>query len=85
MSPRRRDVDVEAFPPGTRVVTPAGRLGTVLRHKGHESRRDHFMRVTVRYDGGGPRDLVTLQARLLRKVLPARIIGIASAQWMEIE
>ena len=81
----RRDVDVEAFPPGTRVVTPAGRLGTVLRHKGRESRRDHFMRVTVRYDGGGPRDLVTLQARLLRKVQQAVLVGVSLAQHMEIE
>lgn len=63
----KRDVDVEDFPPGTRVRTPSGRTGTVIKHKGGESKRDHFMRVTVQMDGGSRHDLVTLQPHLLSK------------------
>lgn len=62
---RARDQDVEQFPVGARVRTPSGRTGTVIKHKGAESKRDHFMRVTVRLDGGRKRDLVTLQPHLL--------------------
>ena len=82
---RRRDVDVERLPVGTRVVTPTGKRGTVIRHKGRESRRDAFMRVTVLLDNEGPRGLVTLQPKLLRIVHQARILGVSSCQVMEIE
>ena len=82
---RRRDVDVERLPVGTRVVTPTGKRGTVIRHKGRESRRDAFMRVTVLLDGEGPRGLVTLQPWLLRKVQTAAPVGVSSWQQMEFE
>lgn len=59
-----RDVDVDHFPVGCHVATPTGRVGIVVKHRGHESRRDHFLRVTVRI---GARDLVTLQPHLLTK------------------
>ena len=62
-----RDMDIDSFPPGTRVKTPTGRKGTVIKHVGFESKHDHFLRVTVHLDGGGPRDLVTLQPHLLTK------------------
>jgi len=66
----KRDVDVEDFPPGARVKTPTGRTGTVIKHRGHESKFDHFLRVTVQMDGGSRHDLVTLQPHLLSKCPP---------------
>ena len=66
----RRDLDVEDFPVGTRVMTPTGRKGTVIKHKGFESKHDHFLRVAVQMDGGGRHDLVTLQPHLLTKCPP---------------
>lgn len=65
-----RDVDIDRFPVGTRVVTPTGRVGTVIKHKGAESKFDHFLRLTVRIDGGTRHDLVTLQPHLLTKCPP---------------
>ena len=63
----KRDLDVEDFPVGTRVMTPTGRIGTVIKHRGAESKLDHFLRVTVQLDSGGRHDLVTLQPNLLTK------------------
>ncbi len=60
-------LDMEDFPVGTRVQTPTGRIGTVVKHRGAESKLDHFQRLTVRLDGGGRHDLVTLQPHLLTK------------------
>lgn len=82
---KRRDVDMDEFPIGCRVITPSGRAGTVIRHKGYESKRDNFLRVIVRYDGRDRRALVTLQPRLLRKVQQAVLVGVSLAQHMEIE
>lgn len=64
---RARDVEIDQFPPGARVRTPSGRTGTVIKHKGAESKRDCFVRVTVLLDSGRGRDLVTLQPHLLDK------------------
>ena len=82
---KRRDKDLDEFPIGSRVITPSGRAGTVIRHKGYESKRDSFLRIIVRYDGRDRRALVTLQPRLLRKVQQAVLVGVSSAQHMEIE
>lgn len=82
---KRRDKDLDEFPIGSRVITPSGRAGTVIRHKGYESKRDNFLRVIVRYDGRDRRALVTLQPRLLRKVQQAVLVGVSLAQHMEIE
>lgn len=65
----RRDVDADEFPIGIRVMTPTGRIGTVVKHQGHASKRDSFMRVIVRI-GKRKRDLVTLQPHLLTKCPP---------------
>jgi hypothetical protein len=65
-----RDRDLDDFPVGTRVRTPTGRVGTVIKHRGHESKLDHFQRVTVRLDDGTRPDLVTLQPHLLTKNPP---------------
>ena len=82
---KRRDVDLDEFPIGSRVITPSGRVGTVIRHKGYESKRDNFLRVIVLYDGRDRRALVTLQPRLLRKVQQAVLVGVSSCQEMQIE
>ncbi len=63
---------MEDFPVGTRVMTPTGRVGTVIKHRGAESKFDHFMRVTVRLDGGKRHNLVTLQPHLLTKCPPEK-------------
>ncbi len=67
-----RMLDMEDFPVGTRVMTPTGRVGTVIKHRGAESKLDHFQRLTVRLDGGGRHDLVTLQPHLLTKYPPEK-------------
>ena len=82
---KRRDKDLDEFPIGSRVITPSGRVGVVIRHKGYESRKDNFLRVIVLYDGRDRRALVTLQPRLLRKVQQAVLVGVSLAQHMEIE
>lgn len=58
-----RLLDVDAFPVGTRVVTPTGRLGVVVAHKGAESRHDAHERCVVRFTGrgGGGRDRGTVE------------------------
>ena len=62
---RARDIEIDRFPIGSRVRTPSGRTGTVIKHRGSESRLDCFVRVTVQFDGGRRHDLVTLQPHLL--------------------
>ncbi len=68
----KRMLDMDDFPVGTRVQTPTGRIGTVIKHKGAESKLDHFQRLTVRLDGGARHDLVTLQPHLLAKYPPEK-------------
>ena len=67
---RARDAEIDQLPPGARVRTPSGRTGTVIKHRGAESKLDHFLRVTVQMDGGSRHDLVTLQPHLLTKCPP---------------
>ncbi len=66
-TPAKRMLDIDDLPPGTWVRTPAGRVGSVLKVRGAESKKDHFQRVVV-YFGGGPRDTVVLQPHLLVKL-----------------
>lgn len=61
-----RDRDVDDFPVGSLVVTPTGRTGVVMAHKGYESRQDPFMRVMIKLDGGDRQDIVQLQPRYVR-------------------
>ncbi len=58
-------LDMEDFPIGTRVTTPSGRTGVVTKHRGAESKLDHFQRITVLLDGKRKNDYVTLQPHLL--------------------
>jgi hypothetical protein len=66
----KRMLDMDDFPVGTRVMTPTGRIGTVMKHRGAESKLDHFQRLTVQLDNGTRHDLVTLQPHLLTKCPP---------------
>jgi len=52
----RRLRDVDDFPIMTRVITPTGRLGIVVAHKGASSRLDAHDRCVIRYADGGGRD-----------------------------
>ncbi|HCP79419.1 MAG: hypothetical protein CML16_14820 [Pusillimonas sp.] len=61
-----RDRDVEDFPIGSVVVTPTGKTGVVVAHKGYESKFDPFMRVMIKLDGGDRQDVVQLQPKYLR-------------------
>lgn len=55
-----RLLDVDAFPVGMRVITPTGRLGVVVAHKGAESKGDAHERCMVRYLDRGGRDRATV-------------------------
>ena len=61
-----RDRDVDDFPLGSVVVTPTGKTGVVIAHKGYESKHDPFMRVMIKLDGGDRQDVVQLQPKYLR-------------------
>ena len=63
----KRILGVDDLPPGTWVRTPAGKIGSVIKSRGAESKHDHFERVVV-YFGGGARDTVVLQPHLLVKL-----------------
>ncbi|MBC42825.1 MAG: hypothetical protein CML19_11425 [Pusillimonas sp.] len=65
-SMENRDRDVEDFPIGSVVVTPTGKTGVVVAHKGYESKFDPFMRVMIKLDGGDRQDVVQLQPKYLR-------------------
>ena len=57
-------LDMEDFPIGSWVKTPSGRIGTVLKHRGAQSRHDLFQRVIVGFfEPIG--DSVALQPHLL--------------------
>ena len=64
---RRRMVDVDYFPEGCQVITPTGRVGTVIKPRMLESKRDSFVRLEVRFSAD-PRDSVALQPHLLVRV-----------------
>jgi hypothetical protein len=68
-------LEIDDVPIGTRVKTPTGRVGTVIKHKGDKHfyrhlQRNHdlFPRALILFDGGNPRDTVTLQPHLLELV-----------------
>lgn len=63
-----RQRDVAEFPVGTPVITPMGHLGTVVAHRGAESKFDLHERCIVRYEGNVDKysNTVTLRPCLLR-------------------
>lgn len=60
--------ELEDFPPGMVVLTPTGRRAIVKKHLTGASKRDYFARLICQYEGGGIKDLVTLQPHQLRPV-----------------
>lgn len=57
-------LDMDDCPIGTKVKTPTGRIGIVIKHCGAQSRKDLFQRVVIQFKH--PRgDTVTLQPHLL--------------------
>lgn len=70
----KRMLDMEDFPIGTKVMTPSGRIGTVVKHH-MTSKIDCFQRISVQF-GKNPRDGVVLQPHLLTILIePAKPIA----------
>ena len=59
----KRMLDLEDFPIGSRVMTPSGRIGIVVKHHA-TSKIDLFQRISVQF-GKNPRDGVVLQPHFL--------------------
>jgi len=70
--------DVDDFPVGTQVVTPMGRSGVVIAHKGAMSRFDAHERCVIRYQNGGGRDRETVE------LLPHLLIRTADGPQREL-
>jgi hypothetical protein len=62
--------EIEDFPIGATVLTPSGRRAIVKKALTGASKFDHFSRLVCQYEGGGPKDLVTLQPHQLRLAPP---------------
>ena len=56
--------DMEDFPIGSIVKTPSGRIGTVVKHRGAQSRFDLFQRIIIEFEDPIG-DSVALQPHLL--------------------
>ena len=56
--------DMEDFPIGSIVKTPSGRVGTVVKHRGAQSRHDLFQRIIIEFEDPIG-DSVALQPHLL--------------------
>ena len=56
--------DMEDFPIGSVVKTPSGRIGTVVKHRGAQSRHDLFQRIIIEFEDPIG-DSVALQPHLL--------------------
>ena len=59
--------DMEDFPIGSIVKTPSGRIGTVVKHRGAQSRFDLFQRIIVEFEDPIG-DSVALQPHLLTMI-----------------
>lgn len=59
-------LDMEDIPIGSKVSTPTGEIGIVVKHH-TTSKIDHFQRISVQF-GKNPRDGVVLQPHLLTVV-----------------
>ena len=60
-------LEMEDFPIGSKVKTPSGRVGTVVKHRGAQSRHDLFQRIIIEFDEPVG-DSVALQPHLLRLI-----------------
>jgi hypothetical protein len=61
-------LDMEDFPIGSKVKTPSGRVGTVVKHRGAQSRHDLFQRIIIEFDEQIG-DSVVLQPHLLKLII----------------
>ena len=59
--------DMEDFPIGSIVKTPSGRMGTVVKHRGAQSRFDLFQRIIIEFEEPIG-DSVALQPHLLTMI-----------------
>ena len=59
--------DMEDFPIGAIVKTPSGRIGTVVKHRGAQSRFDLFQRIIIEFEDPIG-DSVALQPHLLTMI-----------------
>ena len=59
--------DMEDFPIGSIVKTPSGRIGTVVKHRGAQSRFDLFQRIVIEFEDPIG-DSVALQPHLLTMI-----------------
>jgi len=59
--------DMEDFPIGSVVKTPSGRVGTVVKHRGAQSRFDLFQRIIIEFEDPIG-DSVALQPHLLTMI-----------------
>jgi len=59
--------DMEDFPIGSIVKTPSGRIGTVVKHRGAQSRHDLFQRIIIEFEEPIG-DSVALQPHLLTMI-----------------
>ncbi|MBT8633437.1 hypothetical protein AOC08_06125 [Polynucleobacter paneuropaeus] len=59
--------DMEDFPIGSIVKTPSGRIGTVVKHRGAQSRHDLFQRIIIEFEDPIG-DSVALQPHLLTMI-----------------
>ena len=59
--------DMEDFPIGSIVKTPSGRVGTVVKHRGAQSRHDLFQRIIIEFEDPIG-DSVALQPYLLTMI-----------------
>ena len=64
---RSKVYDFDFFYPGCQVITPTGRVGTVIKPRGFDSKKDDCVRIEVRFTED-PRDSVLLQPHLLVRV-----------------
>lgn len=60
--------ELEDFSVKQKVRTPSGRLAFVKKLLSGASKRDAFDRIVCQYEGGGAKDLVTLQPHQLEPV-----------------
>lgn len=68
-------LELEDLSVGVTYLTPSGRRAVLQRKLTGASKRDLCERVILRYEGGGTKDLVTLQPHQLRRV-PSAPLGV---------
>lgn len=68
---------------GMVCITPSGRRAIVKRVLTGQSKKDLCERVILRFEGGPPNDLVTLQPHQLKRA-PMPIVVRAPSMWQQM-